>query len=88
MLHRIRDVSRRRMAAALVALLTASAAAPAAVRAVARLPAPQHYYFYADGSYGTLVGEGEMGCDLKYQQWWGTTSIYSESVPLDCDVQK
>lgn len=83
----IRTITRRRLAAVLAAL-TAAVAVPAALQAVNRVPAPQIIYYYADGSYTTQVGEGEWGCDAKYHQIWGTTSLYRQFIPIDCDIQQ
>jgi hypothetical protein len=78
----------RRIVAGLAALaLLGGAALPTPTEAEpAKVPAPQNRTYYSNAAKTNAVGQGQWTCQLTYVQFWGVSTAYYNSYPINCDV--
>ncbi|MBW3570003.1 MAG: hypothetical protein KY467_02745 [Gemmatimonadetes bacterium] len=89
MIHRIRSIPARAVAAvAAVALLAGTAAsAPLWAEPSSRAEAASmqtRYLYFSDATYSEWVGEATSGCGQPYRLLWGEVTAYVETGEMVC----
>lgn len=71
---------------AALALLGGAALPPETQAEPAKVPAAQDRTYYSSASKTNMVGQGQWTCQYTYVQFWGVSTPYFDTSPIDCDI--